>query len=70
MQSCVSPYSLNNELVLTVRQCVGQIAQRIRFLVKAPRNVPLQAVLRDWAAAVPLAGNVRLVIDIDPQSFF
>ncbi len=43
---------------------------RIRFLVKAPRNVPLQAVLRDWAAAVPLAGNLRLVIDIDPQSFF
>ncbi len=43
---------------------------RIRFLVKAPRSVALQPVLRDWAAAVPLASNLRLVIDIDPQSFF
>ncbi len=43
---------------------------RRRFLVKAGREVSLQAVLRDWLSRVRLAGSARLRIDIDPYSFF
>jgi len=42
---------------------------RVRLLVKAPRGAPLQAALRAWIAAAPPPSSVRLVIDIDPQSF-
>ena len=43
---------------------------RVRMLVKAPKGAPIQAALRDWAAQVKLPANVRLSIDIDPQSFY
>ena len=42
---------------------------RRRFLVKAEREVNLQAVLRDWLARVRLGGSARLQVDIDPYSF-
>ena len=42
---------------------------RRRFLVKAAREVKLQAVLRDWLSRVRLAGSARIQIDIDPYSF-
>ncbi len=42
---------------------------RRRFLVKATREVNVQAVLRDWLSRVRLAGSVRLQVDIDPYSF-
>ncbi len=42
---------------------------RYRLLVKARRQVALQAVLRSWTAAVRIPASVRLKIDIDPQSF-
>jgi primosomal protein N' (replication factor Y) len=42
---------------------------RRRFLVKARREVNLQAVLRQWLARVKVPGNVRLQLDIDPYSF-
>ena len=35
-----------------------------------PKGVALQPALRAWAAAVPVPGDVRVTIDIDPQSFF
>ena len=44
---------------------------RFRLLVKAPRAYDLSAYLRDWLANAPKArGNVRLAVDVDPQSFF
>ncbi len=43
---------------------------RVRLLVKAPKGVALQAALGVWAAQVKLPANVRLAIDIDPQTFF
>ncbi|WP_305971249.1 MULTISPECIES: primosomal protein N' [unclassified Mameliella] len=43
---------------------------RVRLLVKAPKNVALQGALADWVAQVRLTGDMRLAIDIDPQSFF
>ena len=43
---------------------------RYRLLVKAPREIDLQAYLRLWLAHVPKArGDIRLTVDIDPYSF-
>ncbi len=43
---------------------------RVRLLVKAPKGAPLQPALSDWAGQVRLKGDLRMAIDIDPQSFF
>lgn len=43
---------------------------RVRLLVKAARAAPLQAALSEWLAGVDVRGDVRLTVDIDPQSFF
>jgi len=43
---------------------------RVRLLVKAPKGAPLQAALTAWRTQIKLPSNVRLVIDIDPQTFF
>jgi primosomal protein N' (replication factor Y) (superfamily II helicase) len=42
---------------------------RVRLLVKAPKGVALQAALRRWLASVKVPASVRVVVDIDPQSF-
>ena len=43
---------------------------RFRLLVKTERNVDLQSYLRDWLARGPkVRGNVRVAVDVDPQSF-
>ena len=43
---------------------------RVRILVKAARGAALQAALRQWLAPVKLRGDLRLAVDIDPQSLF
>ena len=43
---------------------------RIRLLVKAPKGVALQGALSDWIAQVRPSNQLRLSVDIDPQSFF
>jgi len=42
---------------------------RLRFLVKTQRNFRIQDFVRAWLAALPPPGKVRLIVDIDPQSF-
>jgi primosomal protein N' (replication factor Y) len=43
---------------------------RFRILVKSARNFDLSGYLRDWVAAGPKTkGNLKLEIDVDPQSF-
>ncbi|MFM7404421.1 MAG: primosomal protein N' [Erythrobacter sp.] len=42
---------------------------RYRFLINARRSANLQAMLRDWIAAVTFAPGVRVGIDVDPYSF-
>ena len=43
---------------------------RFRLLVKSPRGFDLSAYLREWLAAAPKPkGNIKLEIDVDPQSF-
>jgi primosomal protein N' (replication factor Y) len=43
---------------------------RLRFLVKAPRSFDLSAYLREWVADGPKPkANIKLEIDVDPQSF-
>lgn len=43
---------------------------RVRLLVKAPKGVVLQPALADWVAQVKIPPQVRIALDIDPQSFF
>jgi primosomal protein N' (replication factor Y) len=43
---------------------------RYRLLVQAPRNANLQAYLRAWLAAAPRPrADLKVQVDIDPQSF-
>ena len=43
---------------------------RVRLLVKADKSAPLQQALADWIRGVRVPPNVRLAVDIDPQSFY
>ena len=43
---------------------------RVRLLVKADKSAPLQEALAVWVAQVRLKGDLRLAVDIDPQSFY
>jgi len=43
---------------------------RFRLLVKSARGYDLSSYLRDWLAAAPkTTGNLKLEVDVDPQSF-
>jgi primosomal protein N' (replication factor Y) len=42
---------------------------RRRLLLKTRRGVDVQRLLRDWLARVPLSGDVRVQVDVDPYSF-
>ena len=42
---------------------------RVRLLVKADKTVVLQTALSEWVAQLKCPANVRIAIDIDPQSF-
>ncbi|MTH76675.1 primosomal protein N' [Paracoccus aestuariivivens] len=44
---------------------------RVRMLIRAPRQAPLQQAISQWLALAPKSpANLRLSVDIDPQSFF
>ena len=43
---------------------------RVRLLVKAEKSAPLQKALAEWAGQFRLRGELRMAIDIDPQSFY
>lgn len=43
---------------------------RVRLLVKAPKGAAIQAALAQWIRPVRLQGDLRLSVDIDPQSFY
>ena len=43
---------------------------RVRLLVKADKSAPLQHALTKWAGQFRLSANLRMAIDIDPQSFY
>jgi primosomal protein N' (replication factor Y) len=43
---------------------------RFRLLVQAPRSVNLQQYIRTWLGVAPkVRGDIRVQVDIDPQSF-
>lgn len=43
---------------------------RVRLLVKAGKGVALQRAIADWVGQFQLKGDLRLAVDIDPQSFY
>ncbi|APX12117.1 primosomal protein N' [Tateyamaria omphalii] len=43
---------------------------RVRLLVKAGKGVALQGAIAQWVSQVRLKGDLRLAVDIDPQSFY
>ena len=43
---------------------------RVRLLVKAAKAAPLQSALAEWIGQLKVPRNLRLSVDIDPQSFF
>jgi primosomal protein N' (replication factor Y) len=43
---------------------------RVRLLVKADKGVALQEAIARWIAPHKLKGDLRLSVDIDPQSFY
>jgi len=43
---------------------------RVRLLVKAGKGVALQGAIAQWVGQVRLKGDLRLAVDIDPQSFY
>jgi primosomal protein N' (replication factor Y) len=43
---------------------------RVRLLIKAEKTAPLQAAIAEWVGQFKLPNNLRLSIDIDPQSFY
>jgi len=42
---------------------------RARLLIKAPKGAGVQEAARAWRAAVKIPSGVRVVLDVDPQSF-
>ena len=42
---------------------------RVRLLVKADKSAPLQAAIARWIDQLKPPVNLRIAIDIDPQSF-
>jgi len=42
---------------------------RVRMLIRAPRQAPVQRAIADWLAQLKAPTNLRLSVDIDPQSF-
>jgi primosomal protein N' (replication factor Y) len=43
---------------------------RVRLLVKADKTVALQRALGQWVGQLRLKGDLRVAVDIDPQSFY
>lgn len=43
---------------------------RRRLLLKAPRDISVQAMVADWVARAPIPKKVRVQIDVDPLTFF
>jgi primosomal protein N' (replication factor Y) (superfamily II helicase) len=42
---------------------------RYRFLVRSPRDVDIQAFIREWLKDVKPKGSINLAIDVDPYNF-
>ena len=42
---------------------------RIRFLIRTPKQVNIQQILRDWIDKQPVPSGILLQIDIDPYNF-
>ena len=42
---------------------------RRRFLLKAPRQMAVQGLVRQWLGTIRPPGDIRVQVDVDPYSF-
>ncbi len=42
---------------------------RMRFLIKAPKNFPIQYFIAHWLRQIKKPANLRVLVDIDPYNF-
>ena len=58
--------------ILTAPAPVARVRgrHRVRLLVKGPKGASLQAALAVWLAQLRPPANLRVAVDIDPQSFY
>lgn len=67
--------ALHNDRVQTFGPAPAPMARlrgrfRYRLLVRADRDVNIQQTVANWVAGVKPPSDVRIMIDIDPQSFY
>jgi primosomal protein N' (replication factor Y) len=43
---------------------------RVRLLIKAEKTAPLQKAVAQWLGQFRVPTNLRVSVDIDPQSFY
>ena len=43
---------------------------RVRLLIKSEKTAPIQTAIADWLAQLKPPGDLRVAVDIDPQSFY
>ena len=65
----------NNEIIQVFGPAPAPFAllrgrHRRRLLLKAKREVNVQAAVRDWLARTQWPKKVRVQVDVDPYSFF
>lgn len=65
----------NNDYITTLGPAQAPIfvlrnKYRFRLLLKTTHNIKIQDVIKDWFQKVKIPNGVRVVVDIDPYSFF
>ncbi|WP_298948106.1 primosomal protein N' [uncultured Paracoccus sp.] len=73
LASCAGPiHAAGAELFGPAPAPIARIRgrHRMRMLIRAPRQAAIQQAISDWLRPVKLPMNMRLSVDIDPQSFF
>ena len=65
-------YAINAQLFGPAAAPIAKIRDRyrVRLLVKAAKGAPLQKALRQWVKPINTPANLRIALDIDPQTFF
>ena len=65
-------FAINAQLFGPAAAPISKIRDRyrVRLLVKTAKGAPLQRALRQWVRPIKRPPNLRIKLDIDPQTFF